>query len=237
MAYYTGVKEKNLKSMAFAVALNQALTAPLERAKSGAVSQLRKLLFVEKDKRAIQLMRTALVTRMNMNTATWTVKKCLTRWRTVSKPWLLKDCITKVVTHAKLDHMVAIYRMRSLCRKPKEDLQVYKVCAGEDFQLFCESFHKRAMLRNSRPSLVGAGFSRLKNHWIQALKIELVESILSKVTDRTMCRDEVFGRIRQLNQMKKQCLLRIVANYRRKAAACMVKLRTAVTTLGVPNTK
>lgn len=180
--------------------------------------------FRPKDTRAMRLIKSALIRKLNKVTQPLTVKKAFTRWRVVINTGLLRHSIEKIFVNSKMSYFVAMYRFFRIARRkasPEEEYMVY----SESLENLVRKIHKLKDKYNAVDTVTEKAFNRIKDHNIRCSKLIAFDSLLKRLIEQHSWRKQAILSIKRVAALKTEFFSNLIAAYSAKKLAAFTRLR------------
>lgn len=176
------------------------------------------------DPRAIKLLRFNFVKKLT-NKRPPNKSKMFLRWKARTDYELQNMCIKKFALQARINHTVAIYRLRWMVERDGRDkrakLRKYRRVVGA----FLHRIERIKRETYSNRNQLQFAFRNIKNRYLWTLNLDLLNDVLSDIFNQGKTLREAFDDIKVFGRRRKQALQRLVANQEAKEQEGLRRLR------------
>lgn len=173
-----------------------------------------------RDTRALRVIKSRLIKRLNKITQPLTAKKAFMRWRVVIDSSYLQHSIEKIYINSRINYMVAMYRLLKITRKRPSAEERYEELYHEAIENLIKRITKYKDKYNAVDTLCETSFNRIKDHNIRCSRLIALEYTVRRVIDRSSAKSYAVSRIRHAAIVKTRA-------YGRLVRSCIYKMSDA----------
>lgn len=178
-----------------------------------------------KDNRAVSLLRSRFVQRLNKFNRRLTTKKAFFRWYLHSHVSVPRLSIEKIAINARINHLIATYRFIRIARiglaRDKKHKHLY-----EGLELTDNLVNKLYDKYNTRLTILEQAFSRIKDNYIRCSRLLRLESVIAKIIERQKWKSLFFENTQRISKIKTRLITKVVECCRTKTTVAFDRLRT-----------
>jgi hypothetical protein len=180
-----------------------------------------------KDSRALSLVKSKLVHKLNKFNKRLTVKKAFFRWFIHSNISIPRTAIEKIAINARINHLIATYRFIKIARiglgRDKKHKHLY-----HGLDLTDQVMNKLYDKYNTRLTVLEQAFNRIKDNYIRCSRLLRLESVIAKIIERKRWRSAFFENVKSLIKLKSKLCNRMIESSRAKQVIGMECLKSTV---------